>query len=97
MINSTSKTDTLLRPDLIAGRTTQKSTSIAAPTDTGSDSDTVTASSQETLQSLLKSQPETRSDVVAMGQRLLVDGNYPPKEIIRKLSEILVNSVDLTQ
>lgn len=93
MINPTSQTDSPLRLGTFAPKPTQAKAN--APVATASD--TLSASSQSTLKDILKSQPEVRSDVVANGKKLVLDGNYPPKEIIRRLSELLVRSVDLSE
>lgn len=91
MINSTSKTGSALPPDYVAKKS-------GSSTNTGSrqnSTDSLSASSQETLHSILQSQPEVRPDVVERGKQLAA-GNYPPAAIIEKLSEMLVNSNDLS-
>ena len=94
MINSTSKTDNILRPDTIAGRPAQtRPTTAPSPTET----DTIRASSQENLKAALNAQPEVRPEVLERAKQLLADGNYPPREIIRRLSEMLVKSADLSE
>lgn len=93
MINSTSKTDSVPRLNPILPKPVQAGASAPAP----AASDTITTSSQATLREILRSQPEVRPEVVSNGQKLAVDGNYPPKEIIRRLSELLVRSVDLSE
>lgn len=93
MINSTSKTDHLQRPELLAGRLAQPRVAPTRSTET----DSVRASGQETLQAALSAQPEVRSEVVERAKQLLVDGNYPPKDIIRRLSQMIVNSEDLSE
>jgi len=93
MINSTSNTESLLRTLPFAGKPAQKVKTSPAPTDT----EQLSASNTENLRALLKSQPEVRPEVVSKAQQLLIDGNYPPKEIIRRLSELLVRSVDLSE
>lgn len=93
MINSTSKTDNILRPETIAGRAPQSRPATPPPSET----DNMSASSQATLQAALGKHPEVRPEVVERGKQLLVDGNYPPKEIIRRLSEMLVKAPDLSE
>lgn len=94
MINIASKTDTLVRPEAVTG------TPLHAPVSVPQrsiDTERLSSASQEILQAALADQPEVRPEIVEQGQRLAVDGNYPPKEIIRRLSEILVTSVDYTE
>jgi hypothetical protein len=93
MINSTSKTDPYLRPDPIGG----KPSPTPAITSRSSDTDRLSAASQESLQAALRQQPEVRPEAVALGQKLVVDANYPTKEIIRQLSEMLLASADLSE
>lgn len=93
MINITSKTDSAPRPEAVP---------VKAPTPAlkghiGAETDRLSATSQETLQSLLKDLPEVRKEVVDRGHQLAIDANYPPKEIIRRLSDMLISSVDLAQ
>lgn len=93
MINSTSKTDHILRPETIAGRPTQTRPTAPRPSDT----DKMSVSSQANLQAALSQHPEVRPEVVERGQQLLADGNYPPREIIRRLSEMMLSSADLSE
>jgi hypothetical protein len=93
MINYTSKTDNLLRTEQFAGSLQKQTARSKSPAET----EQLSASSQETLQSVLESQPEVRPEVVERGRSLAVDGNYPPKELIRKLSEMLIASNDLSE
>lgn len=93
MINSTSKTETTLRTDFVPEKSPRVANGAARQTDT----DRLSASSQETLQNVLSQQPEVRTDMVERGKALLVDANYPPKEIIRQLTELLVNTADLSE
>lgn len=91
MINSTSKTDSILRPDAnLTGRQAQVRPAAVRT----NDADTINVSSQATLQDALSSQPEVRPEVVERAKQLMVDANYPPKEIIRRLSEMLIKSDD---
>lgn len=94
MINSTSKTDSVLRPEALALRQAQARP--AAPRE-NAPTDIIDSANQDALKSALASQPEIRPEVVERAQQLRVDGNYPPKEIIRRLSELLVNAPDLSE
>jgi len=93
MINPTSQTDTVLR----LGTFAPKSSQAKANAPVGTANDTLKASSQDTLKDILKSQPEVRPEVVANGMKLAADKNYPPKDIVRRMSELLVRSVDLSE
>jgi hypothetical protein len=93
MINNTSKTDNFLRADAIAAQVPRP----AVPAQKNTTTERLSASSQETLQAVLREQPEVRPEVVARGQQLLVDANYPPREIIRQLSELLIGTADLAE
>jgi hypothetical protein len=91
MINSTSKTDPRVRPEAIAGK------SSPAPTPRPPETDRLSAASKESLQAALQQQPEIRPDVVSSGQKLAVNANYPPMEIIRQLSKMLIAMNDLSE
>ena len=93
MINSTSNTDSVLRTPTIAGKPSQITKTVPNQPDT----DRLSASNQENLKALLQSQPEIRPEVVANAKKMAINGNYPPAEIIRRLSEMLVRSVDLSE
>lgn len=94
MINIATKTDSLVRSEALTG------TPLLAPASVPQrslETERLSAASQDILQAALEQQPEVRPEVVEQGQRLAVDGNYPPKEIIRRLSEMLVTSVDYSE
>jgi len=93
MINTTSKTDSLLRTEAIAGQISRPAVPAPRPADT----ERLSASSQETLQAALSAQPEVRPEVVARGRELAVNASYPPLAIIQKLSELLTESADLAE
>jgi hypothetical protein len=93
MINYTSKTDSLVRSEALLGKPL---TAHAAP-QRSPETDRLSSASQEVLQTALVQQPEIRPEAVQRGRELLVDANYPPKEIIRQLSELLVKSADLSE
>jgi hypothetical protein len=89
MINSTSKTDLHVRPEAIAGK--------PSPAPRPPETDRLSAASKESLQAALQQQPEIRPDVVSLGQKLAVDGSYPPMEIIQQLSKMLIAMNDLSE
>jgi hypothetical protein len=93
MINSTSKTDSRVRPELVGGKPPSAPASAPRPAET----DRLSAASQESLQAALQQQPEVRPEFVSLGQKLAVDANYPPKEIIRQISKMLIASVDASE
>jgi predicted unusual protein kinase regulating ubiquinone biosynthesis (AarF/ABC1/UbiB family) len=93
MINSTSKTDSRVRPEIIAGKSPATPASAPRPPET----DRLNAASQDSLRAALQQQPEVRPEFVALGQKLAVDANYPPKEIIRQISKMLIASVDASE
>jgi hypothetical protein len=94
MINIASKTDTLVRPEAVTGTPLHAPVSVSQRS---ADTERLSAANQEILQAALADQPEVRPEIVEQGQRLAVDGNYPPKEIIRRLTEMLVTSVDYAE
>src|ERR1041384_3779600 len=51
----------------------------------------LSSSSTQALREALQNTPEIRADVVARGKALASDVNYPPRQIIEKLSELMVN------
>jgi hypothetical protein len=91
MINSTSKTDPAVRPESIGGKPPP------APAQRPPETDRMSAASRESLQTALRQQPEVRPDVVSLGQKLAVDANYPPREIIQQLSKMLIAMNDLSE
>ena len=93
MINSTSKTDPYVRPEAVGGMPPPAPAVAPRPPET----DRLSAASRESLQSALQQQPEIRPEFVSRGEKLVVDANYPPKEIIRRISEMLVTSTDLSE
>ena len=90
MINNTTKTDSTLRAEIIAGQNSRPAVAAPRPTDT----ERLSASSQDTLQTVLSQQPEVRPEVVARGKELAADSSYPALKIILQLSGLLVNSAD---
>jgi hypothetical protein len=68
-----------------------------APAPRPPETDRLSAASKESLQAALQQQPEVRPEVVALGQKLAVDATYPPAEIIRQLSKMLIAMNDLSE
>jgi len=93
MIPITSKTDSLVRSEATG-------TPLQAPASVPQrsiETDRLSAANQEALKTALQQQAEVRPEVVSRGQQLAVDANYPPKEIIRQLSEMFARSMDLSE
>jgi hypothetical protein len=65
----------------------------AAPAPAG---DVLNTSNAQRLQAALAATPEIRAEVVAHGHKLVVDPNYPPREIIEDVARLIVESEDLT-
>lgn len=93
MINTNNSTESLLRTETIAGKSPQATAKPQRPTDT----DRLSSASQDRLRASLEAQPEIRPEVISHAQKLVIDANYPPKEIIRQLSELLIVSADLSE
>jgi hypothetical protein len=93
MINTTPKTDSMMRPEAITGQIPRPAAPAPRPTET----DRLSACSQETLKTALSQQPEIRPEVVARGKELANDSTYPPLQIILQLSKLLLNSDDLAE
>ncbi len=93
MINLTTKAESALRPDLLS----EKPQAAQAMTPRTLETDRLNATSQETLQAVLREQPEVRPETLERAQKLVVDANYPPKDIIRRLSELLIRTADLAE
>jgi hypothetical protein len=73
----------------------KKSRSINRSTDTAGEN--LSTHHAETLKQALARTPEIRPEVVENGQKLAVDPQYPPREIIEDISRLITASEDLTQ
>lgn len=82
------------RADAAASSATKTAPATPPPAETG---DRLSSHNSEALQAALSNTPEVRPEVVARGQRLLVDLSYPPREIIESLSKLFTHSVDLSE
>lgn len=60
----------------------------------GAETDSLSAKNSESLRESLKSSPEIRPEMVALGEKLAVDPNYPPRQIIEQLAKMFTVSVD---
>lgn len=90
MINSTSSSDRVLRPEApVLQAKTQTASGLRA--DRFSPEHTVA------LKAALQDQPEIRSEVVARGRELAADPSYPSSAILRKVGEAILRSPDLAE
>jgi len=89
---TTSRTDTQSAAALQAA--TQRSGNGSARTQTDPTGDSLSTGQTENLRQALKNNPEVRPEVVARGKALAADPSYPSPEIMRRVSELIVNSED---
>jgi len=94
MIQSTSSYLGLNRTDVVGNAATK--TAPATPPRT-ENVDSISRLNSDALQAALNKTPEARPDVVARGKELLVDLNYPPRQIIESLAKLFTNSIDLSE
>jgi len=87
MINSTSSSDRILRPE---GPVHHNPT----PATRGPGADSFSPENSKALQSALESHPAIRPEVVARGRELAADPSYPSTEILKKVSEVILRSPD---
>ena len=90
MINSTSSSDRVLRPDGVVHHT-------PAPLDRGPKPDRFSPENSAALQSALQNQPAIRPEVVARARALAADPNYPSTQILSQVSKIILGSPDLSE
>ena len=90
MINSTSPSDRVLRPDGLVHHT-------PTPATPGAGADRFSPENSKALQAALTDQPAIRPEVVARGRALAADPSYPSATILRKVSEVILHSPDLTE
>ena len=90
MINSTSSSDRVLRPDGVVHHT-------PTPPDRGPAPDRFSPENSAALQSALQQQPAIRPEVVARARELAADPSYPSKEILGQVAKVILNSPDLSE
>jgi hypothetical protein len=90
MINSTSSSDRVLRPEGVVLHS-------PAPTGRGPQPDRFSPENSAALQSALERQPAIRPEVVARARELLADPSYPSAAILRKVGEAILASPDPTE
>ena len=89
MINSTSSSDRAARTEPVMPlppKVTLK----------GPGADQFSASNSVALRAALAAQPEVRPEMVERGRALAADPSYPSADIIRQVSQRILNSPDLT-
>lgn len=90
MINSTSSSDRVLRPDGLVQHT-------STPAPKSQVSDRFSPENSQALQTALKNHPEVRADVVARAKALAADPSYPSPAILRQVGQAILNSPDLSE
>lgn len=89
MINSTSSSDRVLRPDGVVKHTPKADIKQA--------SDRFSPENTAALQTALQQQPEIRPEVVERAKALAADPSYPSAEILRKVGQVILGSPDPTE
>jgi len=87
MINSTSSSDRVLRPDGVVLHA-------KTPAAGGPEADRFAPEHTAALRAALASQPEIRADVVARAKVLATDPAYPSTAILRQVGKAILNSSD---
>ena len=87
MINSTSSSDRVIRPEGPVHH-------ISTPKKTGVGADHFSPENSKALEAALNSQPAIRPEMLALGRELAADPSYPSAEILRKVSEVILRSPD---
>jgi len=91
MIQSTSNLHGYNRTDALAISGAKSAPTPKADPDVG---DRLSSSNTSALREALQNTPEIRPEVVQRGKALAVDLNYPPREIIERLSKLITESRD---
>lgn len=93
MIQPTSNFHGYSRTDAVSGspaKPTASSKVAASSEDSGGER--LSSTNTEALREALNSTPEIRPEVVERGKRLAVDPNYPPREIIENLADLMLKA-----
>ncbi|MDQ5978496.1 MAG: hypothetical protein QG602_1470 [Verrucomicrobiota bacterium] len=90
MINSTSSSDRVLRPEAPVLHA-------KSPAPAGPGADRFSPENTAALKSALAQQPAVRPEVVARGRELAADPSYPSPEILRKVGEAILRAPDLSE
>lgn len=87
MINSTSSSDRVLRPEGVVLHA-------KTPSPQGPEADRFAPEHTAALKASLASQPEIRPEVVARARQLAADPSYPSPAILRQVGRVILNSPD---
>jgi len=87
MINSTSSSDRVLRPDGVVLHA-------KTPSPQGPEADRFAPEQSAALKTALSSQPEIRPEVVERARTLAADPSYPSAAILRQVGRVILNSPD---
>ena len=87
MINSTSSSDRVLRPEGVVLHA-------KTPSPQGPEADRFAPEHTAALKASLASQPEIRPEVVARARLLAADPSYPSPAILRQVGRVILNSPD---
>lgn len=91
MIQPTSNFLGYNRADAAANSTAKPASAPLPPLNKG---DQLSSSQSTVLREALSNTPEIRPDVVERAQKLAVDPNYPPRELILRLAKLMSETVD---
>ena len=89
MINSTSSSDRVLRPE---GPVLHAK----APASGGPGADRFSPENTAARKTALQNQPEVRPEVVARGRALAADPSWPTPEVLRQVGGMILGSEDLS-
>ncbi len=91
MINSTTSTDRALHTEAVAAA------GQATPRPPAPRLDQLSTDSAAFLRSELERQPEVRPEVVERARALAADSNYPSRDVLSKVGEMILRSPDLSE
>jgi hypothetical protein len=90
MINSTSSSDRILRPEALVLQAKSPGTNTIG-------ADRFAPENSAALKTALQQQPEIRPEVVARAQLLAADPSYPSPDILRQVAGTILRSPDLSE
>lgn len=91
MINSTTSTDRTPHADAVSAAAQ------AAPRPPAARTDQLSTDNAAFLRAELERQPEIRPEVVERARALAADSNYPSREVLNKVSAMILKSADLSE
>jgi len=92
MISSTPSSDGSIRPDPLSLSGQKPSGRALRP-----GADQLSLDKVQVLRAALSAQPEIRPEVVARGRALAADPSWPPVEVMKQVSKMILQSPDLTE